>query len=736
MSFTVESKSQLARLMATENLHIQHIKAQTASFDPIKRVLYLPIWKDMTGVIYDLLTGHEVGHAQYTPADGWHSAATDKSKNKSYKGFLNVVEDARIEKKIQRKYPGLRSSFKSAYQELMKRDFFGVANRDIDTLAFIDRLNLYSKSQWTLGVSFNAQETKMVQKVRDAETWEEVVKIADEIFEYSKEEQQELQMSDFQFSFDSSYSDSDEDDNEEDEGEGEEIEDDGELKANNSECEEDEDGEESEDDEGGLINHNKKSKDCDFEPVCATDDNYRKNEMSLLDEKSKDYCYYSIPKPNIENIIVPHNIVHLGMDKSYHDQGIDDAKKNSLYMEFKKNNERYINLLVKEFEMRKAAKSFSRSRLSDTGEIDVSKLSTYRFDDNIFRKMLLVPKGKSHGLVLLLDKSGSMQDILGNSIDQILILTMFCRKVNIPFVVYGFGNSIDGFISDLKNSNKKDIPTGRANVHEDYKSFEWKENSIAFSNVRLREYLNSNMSVADFTKSVKNMLILRNCFKYRREYYPPATEFLSNTPLTQAIVALADVTKQFKRKNNLDILNLVIVHDGDADYTTEVCKTVSSPYVKAYRSSVEMQFAKTNCFIVDEKTKFCRKVDYRDEMHPVIMEWFKMVTGCKIFSFYLSERTSKTKNLILAKKSKEITLLKVEAMMKQFKKENYVSLKVDGYDNFFITTPMDVTEDDSFESLASDAESLRSIKTAFSQFNKKRSVSRAMVGQFIQGIAL
>ena len=63
MSFTVESKSQLARLMATENLHIQHIKAQTASFDPIKRVLYLPIWKDMTGVIYDLLTGHEIGRA-------------------------------------------------------------------------------------------------------------------------------------------------------------------------------------------------------------------------------------------------------------------------------------------------------------------------------------------------------------------------------------------------------------------------------------------------------------------------------------------------------------------------------------------------------------------------------------------------------------------------------------------------------------------------------------------------
>ncbi len=198
MSFTVQSKSQLARLMATENLTINHVKAQTASFDPMKRVLYLPIWKDMSGVIYDLLTGHEVGHAQYTPAEGWHSAATDKTKSPNYKGFLNVVEDARIEKKIQRKYPGLRMSFKNAYAELMKRDFFGIADRNVNRMPFIDRLNLYSKSQWTMDISFNRKETELIEKVRIAETWEEVVKVTDEIFAYSKDEQQELKLGDFQ----------------------------------------------------------------------------------------------------------------------------------------------------------------------------------------------------------------------------------------------------------------------------------------------------------------------------------------------------------------------------------------------------------------------------------------------------------------------------------------------------------------------------------------------------------
>ncbi|MFZ9848071.1 MAG: hypothetical protein ACO3EE_07975 [Flavobacteriales bacterium] len=124
MSFTVEQKSQLAKLMATENLRIEHQKIRTAKFDPVNRVLYLPIWQNMTGHLYDLLCGHEVGHALYTPADGWHDAVVDKSKPKAYKHFLNVVEDARIEKKVKRKYPGLKVPFQKAYADFMDRDLF------------------------------------------------------------------------------------------------------------------------------------------------------------------------------------------------------------------------------------------------------------------------------------------------------------------------------------------------------------------------------------------------------------------------------------------------------------------------------------------------------------------------------------------------------------------------------------------------------------------------------------
>ena len=63
-------KGTLAKLLATENLTVEHIKCETASFDVKNRVLSLPLWIASESV-YDMLVGHEVGHALYTPAEGW-----------------------------------------------------------------------------------------------------------------------------------------------------------------------------------------------------------------------------------------------------------------------------------------------------------------------------------------------------------------------------------------------------------------------------------------------------------------------------------------------------------------------------------------------------------------------------------------------------------------------------------------------------------------------------------------
>ena len=122
-----ESKSILAKLLASENLTVEHGKFNTASFDTKNRVLRLPIWKEMNGSLYDLLVLHEVGHALFTPEEGLHDAS---GYGKGFKSYLNVVEDARIERKIKIKYPGGRRSFIKGYSDLMERDFFGLKREE------------------------------------------------------------------------------------------------------------------------------------------------------------------------------------------------------------------------------------------------------------------------------------------------------------------------------------------------------------------------------------------------------------------------------------------------------------------------------------------------------------------------------------------------------------------------------------------------------------------------------
>jgi len=326
-NYSTESKSQLAKLLATENITVQHAKIQTASFNLKTRVLNCPIWTDMSGDLYDLLMGHEVGHALETPEEGWHDAIIE-SQSKNFKTFLNVVEDARIEKKIKRKYPGIRQSFIRGYQSLLDRDFFGIKTRDVNKLSFIDRLNIYTKSGGTLYINFTDEEVKMVNDVENCETWDDVLRVTEVVFGYSKDEQFETQQQFFlpdpngEFEFDDSDSDSSDydfdDTSPSDEDGNDEDTDDGDAESSDKSDEADEesdedgdgDGENGEDGsgekEGANLNRVKDSKpnvDDNFEPVCTTDEAFRNKEVELVDEKCRPFVYTKIPQVDLEKIV-------------------------------------------------------------------------------------------------------------------------------------------------------------------------------------------------------------------------------------------------------------------------------------------------------------------------------------------------------------------------------------------------------------------------------------------------
>ena len=157
--FNQEIRGNLARLLATENLVVEHRKVSTASFDVLRRVLTLPLWDKASNIVYDLLVGHEVGHALYTPADKWDFDVP--------KDFINVVEDARIEKLMKRKYAGLSKDFYRGYQELNDADFFDIKDQDLSKFNLIDRINLHFKIGAYALIPFESSETIFVDKVAE-----------------------------------------------------------------------------------------------------------------------------------------------------------------------------------------------------------------------------------------------------------------------------------------------------------------------------------------------------------------------------------------------------------------------------------------------------------------------------------------------------------------------------------------------------------------------------------------
>ena len=97
MSVNLEVKGTLAKCLATENLIIEHKKVPTASFDVDRRVLTLPAWDRASEVVYDLLVGHEVGHALYTDNIDWTIDYPEVPKD-----FVNVLEDVRVERLMKK----------------------------------------------------------------------------------------------------------------------------------------------------------------------------------------------------------------------------------------------------------------------------------------------------------------------------------------------------------------------------------------------------------------------------------------------------------------------------------------------------------------------------------------------------------------------------------------------------------------------------------------------------------
>ena len=455
------------------------------------------------------------------------------------------------------------------------------------------------------------------------------------------------------------------------------------------------------------------------------------------------------PAARVQELLSEYYDERIGADQ-YGQYSIKPEFVTKLVSEFKSRNERYVGLLAKEFEMKKAAKAFSKAKVSDTGDIDVGKLATYRFNDNIFRKVMHVPKGKSHGLQLLLDCSGSMSRNMPGSIEQILILAMFCRKVNIPFEVYGFSDDHEVYTIDHKVDKYGQAPM----------PFSRNLGEMDMSMVQLRQYLHSRMNNAEFNRAMRNMLLLKQSYVGGRwdpaRIGRPRSECLTNTPLTQAIIAMAPIMNNFRKVNNIDLTNLVVVHDGDSDNVHGYFRKVKDYNNNEFVGSRHFDTINQNVFLRDKKNKFTVQMDchggYSSEAATIAaFKWFTHVTHSKVFGFFITEtKTGAVKAALnrryvcedgtrLHQKQADnyyaYTALR-EQLVAEMKKSKFVATKAHGYSDFYLIlggTELTADEDDELEINGKITAS--KLKKAFSDMNKKKVLNRVLVSRFIAGIA-
>ena len=735
------SKSILAKLLAQENLNVVHAKVQTAYFDTKSRTLTLPIWQDMSGDLYDLLCGHEVGHALETPEKGWHDAIVPdgdlKKIDHALKGYLNVLEDCRIEKKIKNRYPGLRVNFYRAYQGLHEKNFFEARGKDLTQYGLIDRINLHFKMGSFIAVPFSEQEKSVIQRVENLETWEQVEALARELLAQAKQELQDKQ---------------------------EQIKKKLKIKIGPGEMFDGEAGDDLDDinlDEFDEIEY--EYDDEAFEqqrlsqaeqdildktvPYSETDRAFREREAALLDTTSRAYEYVTIPDINATPFIVGYKqVLKQFADPENGWRGDQREFLIPSLSQFKLKNEKYVNYLVKEFELKRNAQQQARAKLSKSGEIDVKKVFSYQYNEDIFRRFTSLPNGKNHGMIMFFDMSGSMTSQYSGAIEQMLVLVEFCRKVNIPFEVYGFTNDEMGVSAET-------YPNGYPWRLQQRQPYVMGEVHVRDALFKLRQYFSDDMRPAEYKAQLVNMAMLARCYNARQHRWNsinkseeplfvsrvPYYEHLNGTPLNPAVLCSIDIYEKFVRRTKAEIVNMAFMTDGESDAGVSYTSYVDHENAR-YNTSSPKDPDKVNLIFTHKSTRKSVQVDRADRRHTKsLVRLVSEITGANIVCFDIIDRGSR--GVIANKMFKfrdwnqaEISAA-IDQSVKTFKKDRLLVMQDQGFSEYYLIPGGNELSIDDDELEVEAGADKRTILKAFTSNQNDKKTNRILLNRFVKMIA-
>lgn len=722
MPINHEVKGNLARLLATEDLVVEHKKVQTACFNVETRVLTLPMWEKASNAIYDMLVGHEVGHALYTPNDDWWDTC------KVPKQFVNIVEDVRVEKLMKRRYDGLRKTFFNGYSELNDQDFFDIGEDDLDTYNLADRVNLYYKIGSFIKVNFSEEEREIVDIIGKTETFSDVLVAAEVLYRYCKEEQNNnlqemLNVKPQKGDQGGGSTEMEPQSNDGEEGEGQ-----NEGNQNSSSQQFNSDQNDNSQEAGNSTPTNAGGFTSDIE--IKTAEALQEAINQLVDRASQENTYVEIPNLNLDTVIISNKAIHDECTQSWKStieiDGLSDAfaEVDKAYVTFKKSTQKEVNYLVKEFECRKSADSYARATTSRTGILDCSRLHTYKYNEDLFKRVTTFPTGKNHGLVFVIDWSGSMSNVIMDTVKQLYNLVWFCKKVNIPFEVYAFTNDWNRVKYDENGKAIMPKPhytkkSGLVHVDESFS---------------LMNILTSKVSGSVLEQQMKN--IFRVTYYLNRaecdysyyskvKYSIPYGLGLSGTPLNQSLIALHQILPKFKKENKLQKVQCIVLTDGEGEWSKMHVEFKrrwddKEPYIG-------LNSINSNTFLRDRKTGTMYKMtdngqdftdillrNLRDKFVDVNFIGIRILQGRDAGSF-VRRYTGYTDEY--------------DKVMNDWKKTKSFSIKSSGYTSYFGLSSNALNNSCQF-TVGEDATKLQ-IKSAFVKSLNSKKMNKKILNEFV-----
>ena len=706
----VKGLDRFARLLATEDILVEHRATATASFDLKNRLLTLPIWKDMKESLYHMLVLHETGHALFTPLTGWETIVKDDDKYLRH--YVNVVEDARIDRKMKAKFPGGRSDYQESAGYLVEQDFFEMAGKDLHSYSFIDRLNIHFKVGSVVDVPFADDERPFLLRMETTTSFDDVVELSREILQFAKDRREEmLQMSDLTF------------------GEGGDdgdmwdmLPDDGKGRGNGQDGQDGQGGDgDSYGNGAGGFNY----RDLDAKTQDSLERNITKNHIDS--RHLKDIPYVDVPViAEWRDFIIDHKTILNGLNADFNrvTTGVGSVRGPNMqanmtkrYMEFMSRNNKAVAYMVKEFEMKKAADAYSRARESKTGVINPNKVHSYRYAEDIFRRLTTLPEGKSHGMVMFIDFSGSMGPNMHGTIQQLLSLVEFCRRVGIHHEVYGFVSSWrefrnnDPFIRKFVKQKERTLAVRECDV---------RLLELFTTKMSRREYVDMGKFLHEFGASVST-----RDYNNEQAFFRTNALSLGSTPLNQTIVLSHHIIDEFRAKNKLDVIHSVLLTDGESDASNIVNR------VDAHGRETGSDYFHTDAVLRDSRTRHQEFVTNTADITGFLVRNMRSHLGVNVAIFRIVSSPSEASEYSKSYNDQQ-------RIANEFRKNKFASIPgaLGATEFFAISGGKNLhVEDAEMEDFGEVKVTNSKLAKAFIKANAKRSTSRAMLTKFIDMIA-